>query len=198
MIIKAVGGKSLSAVTKAMAGQKLISLDNNYAKEYNCHNSFGRHIRHPLSGVRLRRRGSSPTATPNAIISKLPKIRFKKSFLLPLLFLFGANLAFAGECHCQNYIKDAFFARAKFDLTKQLEQMEIDQKNFAEHFVSEDMTKGLENELTGVLNSFNKTASTNPAYDEVIFYTEKLIKELEVTNRLGVIEMKSNLNAKEN
>nr|MBP3724494.1 hypothetical protein [Campylobacter sp.] len=70
-IIRAVGRKLSSVAVKTTTDQNLLpSLDNHYTKKYNNCDNFVWHIHHPLSGARLRRRGLSPTATPNAIISE--------------------------------------------------------------------------------------------------------------------------------
>ena len=120
-------------------------------------------------------------------------MRFKKFFLLSLLFLFGANFAFANECHCIQFIEQWFMERTDNDLTRQIKQMNIDQNNFADHFVNVEMVKGLENELKGVLGSYNKLQSTMHDYDEMRFLSEQLIKELGVTNQLTTIEIKQDM-----
>ena len=191
--IKAVGGKSLSAVTETTTGQKLVSLDNNYTKEYNRYNNFVRHISRFLSEAKFAV-GVSPYGRPQTLVyPKLPKMRFKKSFLLPLLFLFSANFAFGANCHCIQFIEEWFMERTDNDLTRQIKQMNIDQSNFANHFVNVEMVKGLENELKGVLSSYNKLQSTMQDYDEMRFLSEQLIKELGVTNQLTTIEIKQDM-----
>ena len=192
-LIKAVGEKSLSAATEATADQSLISLDNNYTKEYNCHNNFIRHLSRLLSEAKFAVGVLALRHTPIAIIPKLTKMRFKKSFLLPLLFLFGANFTFAGECHCVQFIEQWFMERTDNDLTRQIKQMNIDQNNFADHFVNVEMVKGLENELKGVLSSYNKLQSTMQDYEEMRFLSEQLVKELEVTNKLTTMEIKQEM-----
>lgn len=69
--LKAVGRKLSSATVETMTDQSFLpSLDNYHTKKYNNCDNFEWHKVHPLSGVRLRCRGLSPTATPNAIISE--------------------------------------------------------------------------------------------------------------------------------
>ena len=96
-------------------------------------------------------------------------------------------------CHCQHLISEAFIQHSEFDLTRQIYQMNIDQRNFAEHFLNVEMVNGLENELKGVLSSFNKMSATMQDYDELIFLSKKLIKELQITNEFGDIQMKKDL-----
>ena len=75
--LKAVGRKLSSAITETMTDQSLsISLDNYYTKKYNNCDNFKWHKAHPLSGAKFSRRGLSPTAIPNAIISKITE-KFK-------------------------------------------------------------------------------------------------------------------------
>ena len=70
-IIRAVGKKLLSVAVKTTTDQNLLpSLDNYYTKKYNNCDNFKWHKAHPLSGAKFSRRGLSPTATPNAIISE--------------------------------------------------------------------------------------------------------------------------------
>ena len=81
-LIKAVGETIAHLDKKAKMVYTLICLDNNQANKYNYKdNGFEWHNHHPLSGVRLSRRGATLRQPQMLVYPKLHKMRFKKSFL---------------------------------------------------------------------------------------------------------------------
>lgn len=98
-----------------------------------------------------------------------------------------------GNCHCVELILDGYIKYSEGDMTRQLNQMNIDQQNFQKHFLEVEMRNGLKNELGNTVNAYEQTLNTMNDYDELVFLSKKLVEELEITNKYGIIDMKSNV-----
>lgn len=95
------------------------------------------------------------------------------------------------DCHCQFLINEYYIQHSEYDVSRQIRQMIIDQKNFHKYFLDIETKKGLENELNGVLSTFNKTSSTMSDYSQMLFFTKQLVEELKITNRYGILNAKT-------
>lgn len=97
----------------------------------------------------------------------------------------------SGNCHCIELIVEAYIKYTEGDMTRQLNQMNIDQQNFQKHFLEVEMRNGLKNELGNTINAHEQTLGTINDYDELVFLSKKLVEELEITNKYGTVDIKS-------
>lgn len=99
----------------------------------------------------------------------------------------------SSDCHCQHYINEAFLQHTENDMNRQLYQMNIDQRNFSKHFLGEEMKLGLQNELLGINQSYNQSIGDLAMLDEIIFLTNKMNSQSEITAKSNRLIIKSNV-----
>ena len=104
----------------------------------------------------------------------------------------NTNILNPFECHCKETIKYNI-ADTEYDMSLQLHQMIIDQKNFVDHYVKNQMREGIKRELIGVTDLANQTAAMMSDYDELVFLSQKLVEEIKTTNKYGTLELKGNI-----
>ena len=71
--------------------------------------------------------------------------------------------------------------------------MNIDQRNFSKHFLGEEMKLGLQNELLGINQSYNQSIGDLAMLDEIIFLTNKMNSQSEITAKSNRLIIKSNV-----
>lgn len=96
------------------------------------------------------------------------------------------------QCHCQFYISEAFIRHTENDITAQLYQMNIDERNFAKHFLGDEMKLGLKNELIGITENKLAVKNDNVLLDEMIFLVKKLNNQSQIQAQTNNLITKSN------
>lgn len=100
----------------------------------------------------------------------------------------------SSDCHCQHYINEAFLQHTENDMNRQLYQMNIDQRNFSMHFLGEEMKLGLKNELLGIHKAYNQSLADLELISELIFLTDKMNHQSELTSKSNSLIIKNNIN----
>lgn len=74
--LQKIAGKNHCASPQRERQSRLISLDCNYTKQYNCNNDFDGNHCSSFRGINFHHRASTCGEYPNAIVSKSPKSLF--------------------------------------------------------------------------------------------------------------------------
>ena len=102
----------------------------------------------------------------------------------------------ANQCHRQFYLNEAFVQHSENDMSRQIYQMNIDQRNFAQHFVLNKFVNGLKDELTNIQKTYNQAQVEALQYNELVFLTQKYADMAEIEARVSISNSKADFNVK--